>query len=204
MNKLRAVLFLLLLFGLSALSLTAQSLYGSGIPAESALVRCILLNETDRTSLFLGGVRLPLDEPGVIPPYYPIGSGMYFVSAGGQEIEMFARSGAYYTLVLSGSGIQLFEDSAHDDPVRSQLYLYNLTDSPCTLEADGAGTVFDSLNGGESAQVALNPLKIGFTLRNGDKEYHWDSLPLERGGSVTLLLYGKGALAEEAQVGTLE
>jgi hypothetical protein len=204
MSSKRAFCFLIFFVSLSTLSLSAQTLYGSGIPVESALVRCIILTETNRNTLLLGGVSIPLDDLGEITPYYPVGSGMYFLSVGGDELEMVAQSGAYYTLIFSGSEIRLFEDTAHNDPVRSQLYLYNLSEAPCTLVADGASVVFGNLPGGDSQQILLNPLDIGFTLSAEGKECHWDSLPLARGESVSILLYDGGILMGKAQVRTLK
>lgn len=205
-SPIKALLFAALLLSCVLSSLGAQSLYGSGIPAEAALVRCVQLAPSGKDTVYVGATPIPLNGPETASPYYPVGPGLYFVAAGNTEAEVFARSGGYYTLVLTRDGLTAFEDIAHDDPVRCQIYLYNLSDESCTLTADGAGPVFKGLPPGQSRQIAVNPLEIGFTL-TGEGEgasggHHWDSLPLERGGSVSLFFYGDRSLAAEARVET--
>lgn len=182
------VLFTLLL---GSGSLFGQSLYGSGIPAQAALVRCVELDGTAQ-NLFLGSTIIPAQGEGSVSSYFPVAPGMYFLQAGASEAEFIPQSGVYYTVLLSSQEIVILEDQAHDDPIRSQIYLYNLSSSEsCSLQASGQ-VILEDTPSMASRQVVINPVGIPFTLVASGKEIFLESLPLSRGGSVSLFFSEKG------------
>lgn len=187
MKKLFAIA---LLFSLAVVSLSGQSLYGTGISPESALIRVVFTDENRDLSIDIGTETFLSSAWETSALYHPVSPGMYFFELGEQWIEIIPMSGKYYSLVIAGDQCLVFEDKEHKAPAKNQVYFYNaLTDEKATLKVSATGDVlFNDVKPGESVQMAVNPLDIGFSVET-DQERSTDlgALPMTRGGSTTVI-----------------
>lgn len=203
----RVTICVLILLAYS-LSVSAQTLYGSGVAPEDALVRLLNISN-DARMLELGAAEIQAESYGTLTDYFPVFSGMHFIEFQEDWIEFIAESGVYYTVVISDREVRIFTDQAHTNPAKAQLYFYNLTDEPGSLKVDADGTaVFSDIDPWSSAQMAINPLQISFALcLKNDKVETLPILPLSRGGSVSVFLIqnlttgGFSSVYAEAEIG---
>lgn len=168
-------------------SLFGQSLYGSGISPESALVRVIFTSENDIRDIQIGNETYNGSKL-----YYPVAPGMYFFNVSGNFVEIVTKSGKYYTLIIDSDRCLVFEDEKHTAPAKNQIYLYNtLTDRKVSLLVSSSGDLlFENLEPGKSIQRAVNPLKVSFSVKDDAGESReLGSLPMSRGGSTSVIAY---------------
>ncbi|MFP4561840.1 MAG: alginate O-acetyltransferase AlgF [Spirochaetia bacterium] len=173
------------LFGvfLAAAPLAAQDegLYGSKAPEDAAFVRIINSGTDTLPRLPVGAVRFARLAPLEVSPYKVLTPGVLIIKARDGQVDIAAGAREYYTVAVSDAGPKVFQDRRHDDPLKAQLILYNLTDiSPINLKtADGGSEVISGVQAGESASIAVNPVRTGLSLFEGEKE-------LETAGSVDM------------------
>ncbi len=180
-----------------SLPLSAQgprSVYGPSTPGDSAFVRVISLL-TDAVRVSLGATRIGPVAPRTVSDYRPVAPDIYLVRAGGQELEVVPKSGAWITLACTPRGIIAFDDPPHTDPARAQLFLYNLS-SVARLDlksSDGRTTVLAGVKSGSSAQVVVNAVSVSFALFSGDTLVKQvGTLRLERGSSISVFALDEG------------
>ncbi len=114
-------------------------------------------------------------------------------------MEFILKSGKYFTLIISDEQCQIFEDTEHNSPGKTQIYFYNLaTNGDATFHiTDKTDAVFQNTPSNTSAQVAINPLDINFTITMGSgKSIKLGSLPMTRGGSTGVILYEYGGILQ--------
>lgn len=190
MNK-RIVFALIAGLALS-LPLVGQSLYGSGIPPESALIRVIFLDGNRGQDIEIGTATFSPSDFETSSRYHPVSPGMYYFQSGSDWVELIPRSGRYYTVIIEETSYELFEDEAHNQPARNQIYFYNLMDDEtATLQTSSSGDVlFRDVKPGISVQTAVNPLDIEFAVVTSSEErLELGALPMSRGGSTSVLLH---------------
>ena len=168
--------------------LSAQTLYGAQVDSDAAAAR--IFNATQHTieDIQIASHALSVDML-ELSAYHPIAPGIHFARIEDREIELIAHSNQYYTIVSSDEQLTIFSDVPHDNPLKAQIYLYNLLDArSCSLRAgDDDIVVFADIPAGESQQIAVNPVSSGFSLVVDDTVVTTiPSLPLKRGGSVSL------------------
>lgn len=188
MGKKTTMVFFLMLF--AAGHLWSQSLYGTGISPDSALVRVIYADETSGKTIEIGSESFSSDRWEESALYHPVAPGMYFFEMGSQWIEVIPMSGLYYTLIIQGETCFVFEDMEHTIPAKNQIYFYNiLDDETASLFVSASGDMlFKETEPGESVQMAVNPLDIDFALSTSDdRNIGLGSLPMNRGGSTTVI-----------------
>ncbi|MBN2657462.1 MAG: alginate O-acetyltransferase AlgF [Spirochaetales bacterium] len=189
MIKKTALIFSLLLT--ASISLSGQSLYGSGISPDSALVRVIFAGSDSNLKIEIGAETFSASEPEKSAPYHQISPGMYFIGGSDDFLEIMPMSGKYYTLIFTETGSFVFEDIEHDAPAKSQVYFYNCYGETASLLVSGTGDpLFSQIPPGESVQRAVNPLKTGFALKaESGKNLELGPLPMSRGGSTSVILF---------------
>ncbi|MBI9097366.1 MAG: alginate O-acetyltransferase AlgF [Spirochaetaceae bacterium] len=184
------ILSLVFFFTLSV-SLTSQSLYGSGISADDALVRIIFTDSVPDMNIEIGSINFSTADRSLSSKYHAVSPGMYFFEIGSEWIEFIPRSGKYFTLVIEESGCLIFEDKEHKSPAKTQLYFYNLLKTEkATFHVTDAGEIlFRDISPETSEQIAINPLNIPFSITTlSGKSIDLGSIPMNRGGSVSVLL----------------
>ncbi|MBB6482378.1 alginate O-acetyltransferase AlgF [Spirochaeta isovalerica] len=191
----KKVSLMLLLSWIVSISLAAQSLYGSGISPESALVRVIFAEPRTNMEIHIGSETFSTAESRESALYHQIGPGMYFIEAGDDFLEIIPMSGKYYTLIFTAAGSFAFEDIEHEAPAKNQIYFYNCLEETASLYVSETGDdLFSDINPGQSVQRAVNPLEIDFALKSGSgKILELGPLPMTRGGSTSVIVYGNNA-----------
>lgn len=168
---------------LAAVPLSAQEggLYGSKAPEDASFVRILNSDTSTLPPVPVGAVRFTRLDPLEVTPYRVLSPGILIIRARDGEVDIAAGAGEYYTVIVSDDGPRVFQDRRHDDPLRAQLILYNLTGiSPVTLKtADGRTDVIAGVQSGESASIAVNPVKTRLALFTGEEE-------LEKVGSIDM------------------
>ena len=194
---------------LSAASLSGQQegLYGSKAPEDAAFVRILNSGTSSLPPVPVGATRFERLSPGDVSPYRVLSPGVLIVRAREGEVDIAAGPGEYYTVVVSDAGPSVFRDRRHDDPLRAQLILYNLTEvSPVALKtADGGTEVIPEISTGESASVAVNPVKARLALfSGGDRLADVGAIDMDSGQSYGIFTMersgGPEVLVEQAEV----
>lgn len=183
-----------------------RSVYGPSAPGDSAFVRVINLLPAP-VRLSLGATRIGPVANGTVSPYWAVTPDIYLVRAGGQELEVVPKSGAYITLACTPGKILLFTDPPHTDPARAQLFLYNLTSIPriALKSADGKTQVIADVESGRFALVVVNAVSVPLAVFEGTSLVKaLGTLHLARGASFSVFATGeRGAvslLAVKAEV----
>ena len=199
MIDLRTVLGTALLMLALTLSTWAQDgLYG---PTESddAMVRVVhAVEDSSLLPVDLGATSFGRVGFGDVTPYRPVFPGMFVLRAEGREFSFNPKSGSYYSLVYGPEGFLLLEDEIHYDPARAQVALYNLTEfDSLRLEAfsrnnpDQRTAVVAAVPAGGADRRVLNPAPVSFAVvADGNDLAAFESIPLSRGGSVSVLVMG--------------
>lgn len=189
---LKKLLSISLLFFAIAASISSQSLYGSGISPESALVRTIFLNEDKEFVFEVGNISFYSSQRELSKKYHPVSPGMYFLEFQEEWLEMIPQSGKYYSIIVLDNKCLIFEDLEHTSPAQNQIYFYNCLDSETAsiVVSQTGDQLFSNVSSKDSIQRAVNPLNINFSLTTETGEvYELGSLPMERGGSTTIIAY---------------
>lgn len=193
----------------SVVALESQSLYGSGLSPENALVRVVFADTKREQNLEIGNVKFSSSSRFESSRYHQIAPGMYFFKLGQEEIEFIPLSGKYFTLIIKEEQCQIFEDIEHDSPAKTQIYFYNLSfsDDATFHITDKTEAVFQNTLAATSAQVAINPMDLDFTITMASgKSVDLGSLPMTRGGSTSVILFENGGTLQtvifEAEIAT--
>ncbi len=199
------------LFGvfLATAPLAAQNegLYGSKAPEDAAFVRIINSGTDILPPVPVGAVRFARLAPLDVSPYRVLSPGVLIIRARDGQVDIAAGAGKYYTVAVSAAGPEVFQDRRHDDPLRAQLILYNLTGiSPIDLKtADGGTEVITEVPSGKSASTAVNPVRTRLAVfSNTGKMGTVGSIDMEAGQSYGIFAVDRSGelkiLVEQAEV----
>lgn len=174
----------------------AFDLYGESAPEDAACVRLFNASETSGPfKIDLGTTRLKTKGFTDISAYRPVRPDIYQVKIGELQQEVVAGVGKYYTLVYLPDSLIVFDDPAHTDPARAQLFLYNLTymSNLTLMTADGQTVVVDAVAPRESKDAKVNAMPITFALfQGGDLLQTLPELALKRGQSYSIFVMHEG------------
>ncbi len=186
-----------------------DGLYAPVLPDDIALVRVIYAAQGVSTQgAALPGVSLPISidigttrigpvSPGSGSPYYPVRPGVYVIFAGEAREPLTAATKTFHTILITAGGINIVRDTHHDDPLRSQLILYNLTAGPLRLVAVmPSAPLLEEVRPGDAGSIVINaiPVTIAALRSNlvgeaGAPEHRYEtSLSLERGESYAFVV----------------
>ncbi len=200
------VFLLAVLFGSNALA--QDGLYGP-TDSDDAFVRVVhAVPGSALVPVDLGATTYGRVGYGDVTPYRPVFPGMFVLRAEDREFSFVPRSGSYYTLVYGAEGFMVIEDEIHTDPARSQLVLYNLRDAgSLTLGAfspsspENQTPVVSNVQPRSADREVINPVAAGFIVAGPEGAIAtFESLPLSRGASVSVLVMGSGEATEVAVV----
>jgi hypothetical protein len=189
----RAALVMLAVFLLPVSTAIARDgLYAPSRPEDAALVRAVNVSSAEHSPVIdIGSLRIEPLAPGEASPYHVVPAGVYMI--GGQGGTVFTPEPETFVTIVAGydehdpSAMRLFSDAPHDDPARGQLVLYNLTDRTLSLVAvRPEATVFDGVDAGESAAIAVNAVTVKLEVRDGPEVIAEQTVSLVRGGSHAL------------------
>ncbi len=151
-------------------SATAQDgLYAPVRPDETALVRVVHLNSDDqsaRVTIDVGNTSYADVHAQDGTAYRPVRPGVFVVLAYGHREALTATTGTFYTAVVSPDGITILSDTYHDDPLRAQLVLYNLTSAPLRLDAVvPEATLLEAVAPGASGTRVINAIPVTLAVK---------------------------------------
>mgnify|MGYP006282078885 CR=1 FL=1 len=200
------LLLSVLLLGVMFTPLAAQDgLYAPRLDGETALVRVVNLQHSlpvDR--LDIGPRRFGDIPPGGAGAYRSLAPGVYLV--GGRDGVMLSPPpGSFRTVVVSGDGSPIIvDDTAHRDPARAQVVLYNFSSQPLSLLAPELQAVLlPEVAPGQSAARAVNALTVDLSVNPpaGDAR-PVGTLELRRGESYGIFVTTEAVYVHQARVVT--
>jgi alginate O-acetyltransferase complex protein AlgF len=169
-----------------------RSVYGPQVPGDAAFVRLVnAIPGNAPLEIELGATRYGPLGWAKASPYRPVTPDIYQLEAAGKEGEIIAKSGRYYTIVCAPTGISIFEDPAHTDPARAQLFLYNLSALPRIdlRTADGKSTAIAGVPSRSSGLAVVNAVRVPFAVfSNGTSIAGLGDLGLVRGSSFSVFV----------------
>jgi len=183
---------------------TAQeSVYGPSAPPGAGFVRVFLAAPPSATATMdIGNVSFGPVTGGSVTPYRPVDEGLYLLRLPGRETELFARAGAYQTVLVTPEKIVVIADRSHDDPAKAQLVLYNSTaESAATLmTADAEQTVISAIPPMAGSAIVVNAVEVTFAVSLGGgsspRVAPVSPFPLRRGASFSVFVFESGEVVE--------
>jgi len=190
-------------------TLQAQDgLYAPVLPDDTALVRVINASGDDFSPgedmpvfIDIGTTRVGPVSSGSGSVYYPVRPGVYVIFANGFREPLTAATKTFHTILITADGINNLRDTHHDDPLRSQLILYNLTSGPLRLDAIvPAAPLLDEVGTGEAGSIVINAIPVTVAAFRGalagaqaeSLDRYEATLHLERGESYALVVTQNG------------
>ncbi|MFW5828282.1 MAG: alginate O-acetyltransferase AlgF, partial [Alkalispirochaeta sp.] len=135
-----------------------DGLYAPSVPEDAALVRVVNLHQSDDSPrLDMGRRRFSSLVPGTVGPYRPVPPGIHILGGAG-GVEFTPQPGRFYSVVFGpDNALTVLPDTAHTDPARAQLVLYNFTDTAVDLAAEPGDTVIlEGVEPDQSRSIAVN------------------------------------------------
>ena len=127
--------------------------------------------------------------------------GVYVIFASGSREPLTAATKTFHTILITADGINIVRDTHHDDPLRSQLILYNLTSGPLRFDAIvPSAPLFDGVAPGGADSIAINAIPVTVAaIRqppadvDGEPPDQYEAtLHLERGESYAIVVMENG------------
>jgi alginate O-acetyltransferase complex protein AlgF len=172
------------------LAVAAQDagLYAAAADPNSAFIRLVDFTGGGGS---INGSPVLVGEEGV-SAYFNVPSGQVPVTFGTASQNEDVLPGGYYTLVLTPSGFTKFSDETLQDPSKSEVYFYNLTEERAVdlyVPAAKANAI-SGVAQGEGKSVALRaPLSLEFEARIADQVIATTpTLELQRKDGLSLFL----------------
>jgi Alginate O-acetyl transferase AlgF len=185
---------LLLLISVPALA-GDDGLYAAPPPPDATFIR--VLNGTEDTAplslaMQTAAVKVQMHQ---VSPYTMLKAGDLVVKGLPTDIPVSLKAGGYYTLAVKiGGASKLFIDTPPEDPAKSRVYFYNLTDQasvdlfvPAASKNAISGVMSD-----EATSVELKaPLQIDMVAKSASGELaHFDDVALKRRSTLTIAVFG--------------
>jgi Alginate O-acetyl transferase AlgF len=194
-RKLIALMFLL--FGNVGLAMAGdEALYDAPPPPDSAFFRVLNADPDDKNvNVSLGDHQIKSVAKG-ISPYVIVKAGDQTVKGLNTDVPVTLKAGAFYTLAIVSAGGQtkLFDDKVLNDPAKSRLFFYNMSDAK-TVNLFVPAALKDALSGLEpeaANSVELKaPMELEFIAKSGDTSLAtFSGVVLKRRATVSLVLFG--------------
>ncbi len=178
-----------------------DGLYAPVLPNDTALVRVINASGDAVAAIDIGTTRIGPMSPGSGSAYHPVRPGIYVIFANGFREPLTAAAKTFHTILIAADGINIVRDTHHDDPLRSQLILYNMTSGPLRLHAVvPSAPLLEEVKPGDAGSITINAIPVTIAaLRSdlvgagaGSEDQYETSFTLERGNSYALVVTENG------------
>jgi hypothetical protein len=190
-------IFILIHLLLAAAVAAQDGLYAPVLPGDTSYIR--LLNAAgngEALSVDVGTARIGPLEPFSGSDYHAVRPGVYVIFAGGNREPITARPASFYTVLVTPERIVVREDIHHEDALRSQFIVYNVSDLAVRVDAIvPQAPLFESVSPGLSQSVTINaiPVTIRVSADGQDGRSFFDmDLVLTRGDSYAVVATGTG------------
>jgi Alginate O-acetyl transferase AlgF len=197
-RKLIALIFMLTgLFGNMGLVMAGdEALYDAPPPPDSAFFRVLNADpEGKNVNVSLGDHQIKSAAKG-ISSYVIVKAGDQIVKGLNADVPVTLKAGAFYTLAVVGATgeTKLFDDKVLNDPAKSRLFFYNMSDAKAVNLFVPAASK-DALTGLEPSaanSVELKaPMELEFVAKTGDSSLAtFSGVVLKRRATVSLVLFG--------------
>jgi alginate O-acetyltransferase complex protein AlgF len=192
MKAASAFTILLALCAAAPATAETRSVYGPQAPGDAAFIRLVdAIPGTSQLEIEIGATHFEALGWAEVSPYRPVTPDIYQLEAAGNETEIIASSGRYYTVVCTPTAVTVYEDPAHTDPARAQLFLYNLSLLPRIdlRTADGKSTVIAGVRPRSSGLAVVNAVRVPLAVFSGGASIAGlGDLGLERGSSFSIFV----------------
>ena len=173
-----------------------EALYDAPPPPDSAFFRVLNADpEGKNVSVTLAGHEIKSTAK-ALSPYIIVKAGDQIVAGLTAEVPVTLDAGGFYTLaVVDASGAtKLYEDKALNDPAKSRLFFYNMSDAKSVNLFVPAASK-DALEGIEpnaSNSVELKaPMELDFIAKSAEANLAtFTRVVLKRRATVSLVLFG--------------
>jgi alginate O-acetyltransferase complex protein AlgF len=172
-----------------------DGLYDPAPPANSAFLRIISAATAAVVDGAIAGEAVDFGEANV-SSYVVVPGGKSAVEVGGASGEVDCPTGKYCSAVFDVAGDAnpiLIVDEILDNPAKSGLHFYNLTDqSELTLFApEQAVEIFKSVPKGGMQFRKVGAVTVSFTVKSGSNEVaKIDNVPLKRRTGHSIIVRG--------------
>lgn len=166
----RVAYFVLLLWVFLATgSVYAQDgLYAPVLPGDTSLVRVFNIS-AEEVTIDIGATRIGPVASGEASPYHPTRPGISVIFAAGMRETLTVAPATFHTVIVADSLIIISEDTRHEDPLRSQIILYNASAVPVRLDAVvPEAPLIPPLDPGSSDEIVINAIPVQLAARAGD------------------------------------
>lgn len=185
----------------SAHAVSAQDgLYAPVLPGDTAFVRIVNTSETAVT-VDLGPVRIGPVQTKTGSDYAPVRPGVSVVFVANTRLPVTAAPGSFRTVVISAESAMVFDDPHHDDPLRAQFRVYNLSATTIRVDAiEPSAPLFEGIPAGEAEYLTLNAVPVLVGVTRDDGTLHHEQIEFSRGDSYSLVVMDNGAFVVKAGV----
>lgn len=179
------------------LSYADEALYDPAPPANSAFLRIMSAAPAAPADAKIGGSPVSMGEANV-SDFVVVPGGKSAVEAGGKSGEVDCPSGKYCSAVFDLAGAaapSLIVDEVLDNPAKSGLHFYNLTDQAAlTLFAPDQGVaLFEGVAAGGMKFRQVGAVTVNLTVKAGDSEVaKIDGAALKRRTGHSVIVRGAG------------
>jgi Alginate O-acetyl transferase AlgF len=186
-----------------------DGLYAAPPPPDATFIR-VLNGTEDAAPLSLAMQNADVKvQAHQVSPYAMLKAGDIVVKGMTADVPVSLKAGGYYTLAVTNAGAsKLFVDTPPEDPSKSRVYFYNMTDQasvdlfvPAASKNAISGVMSD-----EAVSVELKaPLQIDMVAKSGSGELaRFDAVALKRRTTVTIVVFGsKGHFSSLVQPNTI-
>jgi Alginate O-acetyl transferase AlgF len=197
-NRLIALLWTatILLTGAKASYAGDEALYDAPPPPDSAFFRVLNADpEGKNVAVTLAGHEIK-SAAKALSPYVIVKAGDQTVTGLAADVPVSLHAGAFYTLaVVDASGAtKLFEDKALNDPAKSRLFFYNMSDAKSVnlFVPAASKDALEGIDSNASNSVELKaPMELDFVAKSADASLAtFTRVVLKRRATVSLVLYG--------------
>jgi alginate O-acetyltransferase complex protein AlgF len=176
--------------------IAVAGLYPRAAPPGSAFVRVFNATSNPSGAGKVGDKAIPVTAPMDASSYVFVDPGEHPASVGGKQQSVSFSKSRCYTLALTQSGLQPFEQDCFDSQLKSLLSVYNLIDdaSVSVRMADSGTKVIDGVSANASGHREVNPAMATLAVYNGETKIG-DAKPmqLERGKVFSLFVTGSAS-----------
>jgi Alginate O-acetyl transferase AlgF len=172
-----------------------DGLYDAPPPPDAAFIR-VLNGTEDPTPLALAMQNADVKvQAHQVSPYAMLKAGDVVVKGMSTDIPLSLNAGGYYTLAIANAAAsKLFADTPPEDPAKSRIYFYNLSDRENVdlFVPVAAKNAIDDVSPQGAASVELKaPLQIDMVAKSDSGELaHFDAVALKRRSTLTIAVFG--------------
>lgn len=172
------------------------ALYGPDAPPNSAFIRVVNASANPDLDAQVGDKQIDGISAWSASEFEFLPAGAQKISAGAAQQSLQLQADHYYTAVVDGERMHLFDNSAYDNRLKALVILYNLTDKDAlTLRTgDGGTTVVEAVAREGFGLRQVNAARAKLAVFAGDARIaETPALTMARGKAYSVFAIGPSA-----------